>query len=299
MHSKRDRLVAKRVMFYRVYLDGRAVDSQATGFDVREMLRRLDHLPYDDDGRYEADDDDSVITCFIDGPLCFRFGRIRRSNLPPVADGARVSPIQIGAEAGLFECCHVVYLGRGVLGAEFNHYAPRVSGRLGPYVRSKRGVNENVEILPIARTNPAESFRRFEKVHSIQIKVSTAEASRLRRAGAGVIAQLAQQAAEQHVETLALTMSGARGRQGGLSGEITDAVARILRMPDIRESIEQLKASGYVPGRRSLDVIDLLEDDLIVSKQFVREGRRTKSLSAEDAYRKIAEAYDEIRDQLG
>ncbi|MGC2657898.1 MAG: DUF6731 family protein [Bryobacteraceae bacterium] len=295
MHGdRRSRTVEKKVFFYRVFVDGEQVGRPAQ-FNFAQITHRLNRLPYSEEGRYEADEDDAIISCFVDNDSRIRFGKIRRSNLPPIADGPNVTAIQVPPQAGLFECCHVVYFGNGVIGAEFNSYAPRVGGRFPDYLRRKAGLEESIEILPIVRGSPLEAFRRLQSVRSITIKVATTEARQLANSEGGLIARIASASGRAGVEMLELTLGTSRGRARTLAQDILAPFERLLRMPNIREAIDKLNAKGYVRGRTSAEVIDLLEDDLVVSKQFLRETLRTKTLDSQDAYAKIEQAYGEVR----
>jgi hypothetical protein len=290
----RDRVVEKRVFFYEVHVNGGRV-RRADDFDFPRLMRAIGSLPYSEDARYEPDEDDSVVSCFVDTPTNVRFGRIRRSNLPSIADGANLTNLNVAPEAGLFECSHVVYCAMGILGAEFNNYAPRISSRLASYIQRIADFDGRIEILPIARGTPLQAFRRMRDLRALTIKVATSEAAQLREAGGGLIANLTR--AARDVDFLEFTLSLERGG-GALGNEIVQSIASLLAMPNVRESVEKLAVRGYVQGKSTLDTVDLLRDELVVSKQFLRESLRSKTLDTEDAYQKVVEAYDEIREMI-
>lgn len=295
--TRQRRLTEKKVFFYRISIDGQVVERNEQ-LNVHDILSRIKDLPFSEEGRYEADEEDAIVSSFVDGRDHFRFGRIRRSNLPPVANGPKVTQIPIAANAGLFECSHVIYFGNGVLGAEFNNYAPRIASRLGHYLSTKSSLGRRLEIMPIIRGNPIDALNRLQNIRSISIKVATDEARTLERNKGGLLARIAASAAQEGIEILDVTMKTSKGRSGAISDNVLSALRNIVLMPNVRETVEKLSVSGYIAGKTTLDAIDLLADDLVISKQFLRENVRTKTLDSRAAYAKIREAYEEVRNGI-
>lgn len=286
--------VEKKIIFFRIYVDGNVVARQRD-FDFETMIGRVKDLPHTEDGRYLDGGEDSVLSAYVDGQRVLRFGRIRRSNLPLIVDGEVFEPISVSDNGGIFECCHIVYFPPATIGLEFNFYAPR-TGRLAEYLRAKCGFRRQLEFRAVVARDPLETLQRFESLKIVTLKVATDMAPEIRRHRGGPISEVIEASAGTGAELIEVVLSAPRGRaQPALGRAIVNGIRGILGIPNVREAIDKLGVKGYFAGQTRLDAVDLLEDELVAKRMFLRENVRGKSLDKEHAYAQIRSAFDEIR----
>src|SRR5580692_10346407 len=127
---KNNNTIERKIFFYRV--DGGLDDvGRPLPFDVAGSLAAVNKLSWSSGDRYLPDSDGNDVCCWIeskkDKPR-LRIGRIRRSGLPPVEEAGRLATLPIKPSEGLAETAHVAFFPNdGVVGMEFNFYAPRAS----------------------------------------------------------------------------------------------------------------------------------------------------------------------------
>ena len=107
----------------------------------RPALDAIDSLPFTNDahGRYEFDADGNALSIRRHNTapnVTLQFGRVRRNGLPMLEQAGNISDLVLDADAGLLEAIHVVFFPNNIVGAEYNHFGPRVS-RLGSYLHEK------------------------------------------------------------------------------------------------------------------------------------------------------------------
>ncbi len=286
--------IEKKIIFFRAYVDGNVITRQRD-FDFEALIDRIKDLPHTEDGRYLDGGEDSVLSAYVDGQRTLRFGRIRRSNLPLIVDGENFGAIPVSDRGGIFECCHIVYFPPATIGLEFNFYAPR-TGRLAEYLRAKCGFRRQLEFRAIVARDALETLQRFESLKVVTIKVATDMAPEIRRHRGGPISEVIEASSGIGAESIEVILSAPTGRaRPALGRAIVNGIRGILGIQNVREAIDKLGVKGYFAGQTRLEAVDLLEDELVAKKVFLRESLRGKSLDKEHAYAQIRNAFDEIR----
>jgi hypothetical protein len=287
------REVEKKIFFFRAFVDEEVVRRQRD-FDFESLIERVANSTHTEAGRYLDGGEGSLLSAYVDGPRQVRFGRIRRSNLPLIVDGANFEAIPVSERGGIFECCHIVYFPPATIGVEFNFYAPR-TGRLAEYLRAKCAFRRRLEFRAIVARNPLELLAQFESIKLVRLKLASDGVPEIRRRH-GPVSEVVDAAARSGAETVDISLSAAPGRmQPSLSRAVVNNVRNILGIPDVRGAIDKIAVKGYFQGETRLDAVDLLEDELVSKKTFLRESLRGRSLDSSQAYAQIRSAFDEIR----
>lgn len=290
MQQRNAATLPKRIIFYQVIRRERPVQGPGD-FDFETIFARIGGMPFTTEGRELADGADGAITCYPDAPRAVRFGRIRKRNLPSRVDGARVDDVPVAPGGGLLETTHVVYFpDHGIIGAEFNFHAPRMS-RLAGYIGAKAQVRD-VEIVPILKKNAVDDLRRFRSLHSIDLKVATTFPQGRRRLP--LFTAIAEAGAVPGVETVEFRLVAKQGRNYSLGRSLEREILGLADLPNVAELADKFLVSGYKGDETRLDVVDVLKDELVAVKQFVKESVRGARLDSADAYEKIAQAYRDI-----
>ena len=165
--------VSRKILFFRADIGeddaGRPLD-----FDPTSALSHIDELPFDDAGRYVRLPDDRRICCWVDSltpPWRLQLGVVRRSALPLLERGGKLSGLQLPDLTGLVETTHIVIFPENLVGVEFNFYGPRVS-RLSPYLQERgNGECPIVQFEHLFAAEPAARLQRFGTIKSMALRL--------------------------------------------------------------------------------------------------------------------------------
>lgn len=291
----------RTIQFYRVDA-GQDEAGQPNPFDHAAFLDQVDKLTWTpgDNSRYMLNDNESEICAHIDGPDCLRLGRVRRGGLPLVEDAGAVTPLTISPQQGLLEAIHVVWFDDRIVGADYNHYGPRLS-RLGHYFAEKFNLgNALVRFRPLLKQDALDELGHLENLTLLRMKVRASYAEQLAQQNSsigGMFSSALDAIGDAGAEIEIAIRPSPEGRQNALQrfmGEIRD----IVRSDEYRTGVKTLKVTGRHDETHKLDVVDLLSDQLVSRKGILRADDRSRAISATSAYEAIREAYDELQPEL-
>ncbi|MDE2718767.1 MAG: hypothetical protein OXI33_17380, partial [Chloroflexota bacterium] len=126
--------MAKRNVFFYEMRPTRRVDAEWR-LDVPSLIAALDALP-DEERIREAEGSSGDSYEFVQvvdrgtNPA-IAYVRCREHGLPMLARQATLEPLRIAADRQLAELTHAVFFGHHIIGAEYNHYGPRLSSLAG------------------------------------------------------------------------------------------------------------------------------------------------------------------------
>jgi hypothetical protein len=282
--------VARSIYFYKVEMH----DGEWRRKDVLEDLSNLsgDHrllaLGSDD---YAWAKVDHIPQTSESGRL--RFFRDRRANLPGMSDGTEITELPIPDEAGLVEPTHVVLASDGLIAAEYNHFAPRITTQFAALLRIRLGFD--LSIGTFVPHDIAEQLDRLEGVQLLEFSlVSTPELEEeLRNAGPFGDAAVALSRVDDG-KRLNLRLSGDKDSESW--GEQAVAFAkRLLGLPAREDVAKVLRITGYDPASENVEVVDLLKQKLVRKVEIEKSSPRCKALDVTSAYQLIEGAIREVR----
>lgn len=264
---------------------------------MADCLRTIGQLPFNDQGRYlPTKDEDNVLVLYVssdDFPLRMQFGRVRRSGLPVVENAGQVSPLKLARSAGLLDWAHLILFEDGILAAEFNADAPRIS-RLGEYLyfKSRSVLPNSPRFKPLFERTILEELSSFESVYSLEIEAPTLEADAIGEADADLgKAFFACRKAGQVKKAKIILKSSV-----SVKDDLNPLARRLFSNPRSREALSKLRITGRTAnGRRPLD---LLENYLISTEDFVRIDERSRAVDPDDAFAVLNRAYLEKRSKF-
>lgn len=147
--------------------------------NVPELIAALSSLP--DDQRILESEGSSgesyefvrVIDSGTDPAIAYV--RCRDHGLPMLAQQATLEPLQIAADRQLAELTHAVFFDDHVIGAEYNHYGPRLSS-LASYLAAKvpqcLPSNGRIWIAPLVNNELLNLFRNAKSIKSLTLKMA-------------------------------------------------------------------------------------------------------------------------------
>jgi hypothetical protein len=222
-----------------------------------------------------------------------RFFRDRRSNLPGFAHQGDIGELPIPEEAGLIEPTHVVLGGNGVIAAEYNHFAPRITTQFASLLRQKLGMS--LSIGTFVQGDIMEQLDRLEEIKLLEFSlVSTPELEEELR-NSGPIGDAATALSHvDHGKRLNLRLSGDK-HADSWGAQARAFAKRVASMPSQEHVAKVLRVTGYDPVSEKPEIVDLLKQKLVRRVDIERKTQRCKALDISSAYEQIEDALSEVR----
>jgi hypothetical protein len=273
--------VERKIYFYRANA-GVENNGRRKLFRLAQVLDRLDALSFDSGDNYLQFADGNATCCWIDRKQPhqrLRFGLSRRVGLPQLETTGRVTALRIAAAAGLVEQIHVIFFPNSIVGSDFNFHGPRM-GRLSYYICNKApDVCDYLEFEPLLRQNVMQQVQRLQDIRLFDLRVRTSYADTLRTADEDLfsaidVARRLGEAAEMQI----ILRPPPRSHQT-LSNRLLGVVKTLASRQDIREQAEKFQVKGFDPTTESVELVDILSDQLISRKRIVLLNSRTRALA--------------------
>ena len=202
MHlSQNHSQVSRKVYFFRI-AHFAEVSSQ-----LEQAVRHIDSLPFNDQGRYLPTTSGEVVhSVFVDSaafPIRIQLAKIRRSDLPLIEEGGRISALNNSRSAGIMDWSHVIIYADGYAVAEFNRDAPRISA-LGEYLLFKSAgfVKSAIKFLPLFQRSVLDQLKDFEFISKLEVEAPATEAEAIAKGDRHIGAAIAACAKINQVKTV-------------------------------------------------------------------------------------------------
>ena len=221
-----------------------------------------------------------------------RFFRDRRSNLPGYQVDFNIDELPIPARAGIIEPTHLVFGGGGVIAAEYNHFAPRVTSAFAQLLRRKLGLD--LVIGTYVQRDIIEVLDRLGYINLLEFSiVPSAQAEQALRDSGELATRYAEVMDIEGARRLNVRLSGDR-RNPGFTDQVRDLVKRLMaNAPE--EETKILRVHGYDPASDRIEPVDLLHEKLVRRIDVEKAGARSKVLDTSSAYRHVEDALAEVR----
>lgn len=293
----------RNIYFYRIDA-GDDQHGKPIPFDVLGTLQAIESLesvPFTDAGRYMLVEDQLRLCCWVDeisstGKL--RFGTIRRNGFPQQDRDGALSDLGLPQKAGLCESVHVKFFSDSIIGSDFNFYGPRIS-RLASYLAEKAPhVSGNVRFEPLLRRDISEQLARMKDVRLFQLKIRSSFAEKVESVNESLGKTFREARKISEADEIEITLSPKRFSRKSIGGQLLDAAKGLIGLEGFHEASQRCHVRGLDTETNRVELVDLLSDKLIVKKQIVRQGDRSRALDVDSAYGAIESAYEEVKDDL-
>ena len=224
------------------------------------------------------------------------YARCRDQALPLLARGTSLEPLEIAVDRSLAELTHAVFFPNNIIGAEYNHYGPRVSG-LAEYFRHRA-----TEYLPahggvhLARLVGAEALSILEgakQIRALTVRIAPQalgswEAQRY-FSSREALQEIASGYGAQDFELTWGSRDGlsrdkvlglVRWAVGGGHGSVSKGVARVRLQDD------------------TIAPVNLLKSYLGLPREMRTTSPTSRSIADDSAHREIIASYHEIEHRL-
>ena len=293
----------RKIFFYQANI---GVDERGAllAYDPTPALNAIAALPFtnDDSGCYEFDVDGNAVCAIVHSMgqnPALRFCRIRRTGLPQLETGGRITALNLGVSTGLLEAIHVVFFPNNIVGAEYNHYGPRMS-RLGNYFHTKSNrVVPHATFRPLLRGDATEQMNRLTEIRELSFNILPSHVDEVGRVDDS-LAEAFKAASHilEHPQTLRLYLKPISMERRSLFDRMVSPIREFVSTPSIRDGVEKLEIRGQCSDSGRVETLDLLKDQLISTVQIVRMNERSRALDTDAAFRAINEAYRDSFDLI-
>jgi hypothetical protein len=220
-----------------------------------------------------------------------RLFRDRRANLPGMSLDGDVEDLPIPEDAGLVEPTHVVFAGDGLIAAEYNHYAPRITTQLASLLRTK--LLMELTIGTLVQGDIVDQLDRLEGVKVLEFSLASTPdlEDELRDTGPFGDAAVSLSRVDDG-KRLHLTLSGYKD-SASWGEEAVLFAKRLLKLPD--RTTKVLRVVGHDPASEKEEIVDLLKQKLVRRVDIEKSSGRSKALNVGSAYKHIEDAIREVR----
>jgi hypothetical protein len=283
--------IERRIYFYQVVMDDGSEWRRA------DVLRAIDALQGDD--RLMALGNDQWAWPLVDriprgregGRL--RFFRDRRSNLPGMATQMQVRALPIPANAGLVEPTHVVLGGDGVIAAEYNHQAPRITSQFARYLQTKLDLELHIEAF--VQGSIVEQLERLDYITLFEASLEPTDGLVQMLVDSGPFGDAVERLAHASEGRRVYVRMSSDKENDGFTANAKQFLRKMLPYVESDHGPKVLRVEGLDPVPGDIEVVDLLKQKLVRAEDFEQPDARTKALDTTSAYQHIDRALAEVR----
>ncbi len=232
--------------------------------------------------------------------LCVSAGFVEL-GMPQLERAGSITDLDLSPDTGLLESIHIVFFPNNKVGAEYNHFGPRIS-RLGNYLHEKSNEIVQAAVLnPLLRRDAAEQLERLTDLRVLDISIRPSHAEIARQVANDPLLDSftsLQQVLGNHSKKIQVILKSEKEGRLEFLGNWKSKVAALLGNDEMRESMERLHLHGKCEDSNRVETIDLLKKQLMSTKRIIRINERSRALNSESAFQAIHEAYQELSKEL-
>lgn len=295
--------VERKIHFYRIDA-GNDDSGQPILYDPTPalvLLALLDYQQLDESGPYLATTDGNLLCCWVDSinaPQRIRYVRVRRTGLPSLLQRGALGPLGIPPDSGLAEEIHLSFFSDNIVGSDFNFFGPRAT-TLGYYFRQKvGGGGPTVRLEPLLDLDTTRKLERLQDISVLRLRVRPSFVTVLEALDQDLSSALAALQRAGESEEIELVLRPRPYSRSKLKQTLLGVVRGLANVASLREEVSQFEVKGFDQDLgRNLE-LDILSDRFVSSKRMMKQEPRSRAVTPESAYGAIAEAFDELRNDL-
>ena len=295
--------VERKIYFFRSD-QGSDDAGQPMHLDPPKTLASLQGLPFTNDrvSRYESEPDGNVLCVIVESQRSLpsiRFCRVRRTALPQIERQGRVGGLGLDENSGLLESTHVVFFPSGIVGAEYNHFGPRLS-RLGGYIDSKSdGDVPRTVFRSLLRGDSSDQLERLEDLRLFEMNIVPSIVSSVANIDQSLHdAFEANRKILENPKVVQVVLKPDPRASRGFWSKMQSTLRALLMRHELRDGIQRMHAKGRCEDTKRVESLDLLNDHLISVKRIVKMDERSRALDSTSAFDAIESSYEELAREL-
>jgi hypothetical protein len=265
------------------------------------IFNHINSLPYSEAGRYLPVTEDNFLSVVVDSatyPIKFRFGIVRKSGLPLIEQNGPPEPLPLAENAGLYEPTHAIIYSNGIMGAEYNHFGPRLT-KLEYYLLEKfPRLVEEANVFPMLRSDIESEIARMGEVKMFQLKLNKDIIQLSRNLDRNVFDALnAMKSITHQIEDMEIIIRAKRKKSINLD-TLKSRLPGWLNNSEVQGGLEKLKVKAIDNDLGGSKTFDLLQNYLRSDKRIIRQNPRYQCVDSISMYAGINEAYAELRPDI-
>lgn len=293
-----DMVIERDVIFYRTAkYEG---NPGMSDFSAESLCKQIGGMSFDFGGRYMVAENGHTYCVWPDsgeGHVHMRFGVIRHAGLPYVERAGNIHPLELLDEEGLVELTHVAFMPDGILAVERNPYGPPL-GRLSQYFLNKIPNASPVSFHMLLNNDAAEHIRHLRGIRLVTLRIHRDHVGLVEQANEGLGAAFRAAAESVAAPMVTVSLQSELRTRRFLPQRVKDVLLSLVGVPGMLQVADVLKVRGEDERTNEVEMIDLLKDKLVTSRQMVRSNGRYRVLDSQSVYKQLHAAYAEMREAI-
>ena len=222
--------------------------------------------------------------------------RCREHGLPMLARQATLEPLQIAADRQLAELTHAVFFENHIVGAEYNHYGPRIStlaGYLGKTVPQCLPSNRKVKVTPLISNQVLDLLRNAKTINNISLVMAPQLLDAVQAvqhlSGRDALRQMSTGYGAQRIGLEMQSREGLRGDE--VVGLVNWAFEQGSALLSSATAVVKLEDGTRQP-------INLLRTRIGAQQEMELIGPSARSIAHTSAHEQIVAAFDSLEEQI-
>lgn len=294
--------IERKIHFFKIAATSKKLDNPSFEL-LNHSFDHIDTLGFHDgeDGRYLKIDRSKSYSMIVNRnnkTIQAKIGTRRTGGLPSIENNGKEKPLDLGEDDSLFEPSHFIIFSNGILGMEYNFFAPR-AGSIRKYITDRVPEINHVNIQELYKDDATGVIASLSDIYKLEI---TAYADAIQRIG-DLDESLhgcfrACKKASNGMEKISIEFWSNAKNDYGITVPFKEKLGNWLRKAVNREVVESFKVQGMEYGSEKAKYFDLLEDKFVSKKTVLKEDAKHRNVNSNSAFKAIKEAYDELEDEL-
>lgn len=286
--------IKRRIQFFKI-------DHEKQIFKRTDMRAELNKLSFVDGSVYmDVGDGEQLavwdVSTAQQGAIKLIFARIRRKALPETEYKGSTEPLKILEEHGLMEKMHIIFFADGVVGAEYNHYAPKLF-TLRNYLEEKCPLYPKVIIEPFANKDFRDIIKNVRNPSKMTLSIGRQQIGMLKVVSENLYRGLSNLQKASDAWEIEIVLKQRKGTSN-FGHSVSEMIENFAKNKESRQSTEKLEVYAIDDRTGKRTIIDLLQDRVVTDVKVAKLDPRHNFVKSEDMFKEISHSYDRLRPTL-
>lgn|GEM_PF-4892349 len=301
VQNKQTTYIQRSIYFYKAKLEEKDASGASISFSAHQFGKRLVSIAAGADSYHRYENGDRQTVWVEETPTHdweVTFGKSRRSALPHVEENRQKKPLALSGDEGLLEQIHVIIFNDGIVGAEYNMYAPRLHS-LSEYVQAKDPNGHNVLFVPLLSTDTLKRLNDLTEVKWFKFGFGEKASSNLIDSPLAPLNTAFRDLLSGHeAPSYEVLIRAPKYSRQSMLRSVAGRVLDLFADSRVMATAETAKLEGYSDRTHHREFFDLLRDQIMVKRKVVRQNGDYKAIDSSDMFQKIREARKDLDDPL-
>jgi hypothetical protein len=294
------RTVPRKVYFFKMSLTkgGRKVSA-------KDVFCKLQNLPCDYQGRMMQISDAKDVHLYVESsewPIKARLSNYKKHDWPTAAIQDRRFPLNVPDGGSICEATHFVVFNNGVVGMEYNQYAPR-QGSLARFTELKApDLVEEVDFDALIDKELVESLilaqERGIRLMRLRVLRGTKNVVEALQGQLGMTLSALEDVSPNSPDYEIIIRPS---RNENMKIPFLPKIVPWLQKDKTKDAINSKKIKTFeidYNSEDSVESLDLLQPYVMARKKVIREDDDTRAINSQSMYDAIVEAHDELKEAI-